>query len=106
MNGKKIFVMGYCFGGTGALELARSGVPLLGTVSFHGGLSSLSPNDASNIKGPVLILHGADDPMVPPAEVAAFKEEMKNGNVSYEFVEYPGAVHAFTNSAAGNDKNK
>ncbi|MCS5711565.1 dienelactone hydrolase family protein [Candidatus Berkiella aquae] len=106
VNGKKIFVMGYCFGGTGALELARSGVPLLGTVSFHGGLSSPTPEDAKNIKGPVLVLHGAEDPNVPPAEVAAFKEEMKNGHVSYEFIEYPGAVHAFTNPLAGNDKSK
>ncbi len=106
VNAKKIVVMGYCFGGTGALELARSGVPLAGTVSFHGGLSNPTPADAKNIKGPVLIMHGAEDPFVPPAEVAAFKDEMKNANISYEFIEYPGAVHAFTNPQAGNDKSK
>ena len=105
VNGRKIVVMGYCFGGTGALELARTGVPLAGTVSFHGGLSNPSPQDASKIKGGVLILHGADDPMVPEAEVKAFKDEMKNANISYEFIEYPGAVHAFTNPKAGNDKS-
>lgn len=106
VNAKKIVVMGYCFGGMGALELARSGVPLAGIVSFHGGLSNPTPQDAKKIKGPVLILHGADDPNVPPAEVAAFKEEMKNANIAYEFIEYPDAVHAFTNPKAGNDKSK
>lgn len=106
VNGKKIFVMGYCFGGTGALELARAGVPLAGAVSFHGGLSNPTPADAKNIRGPLLILHGADDPYVPPAEVNAFKEEMKNANTTYEFIEYPDAVHAFTNPKAGNDNSK
>lgn len=106
VDGKNIVVMGYCFGGTGALELARTGVPLVGTVSFHGGLSNPTPKDAKNIKGGVLILHGADDPNVPPAEVNAFKEEMKNANIHYEFIEYPDAVHSFTNPKAGNDKSK
>lgn len=96
----KILVMGYCFGGTTALELARSGAPLVGTVSFHGGLSNPTPADAKNIKGPVLVMHGADDPLVPPAEVQAFKDEMKKANVKMTFVAYPGAVHAFTNPAA------
>jgi len=106
VNGKKIVVMGYCFGGTGALELARTGVPLAGIVSFHGGLSNPTPQDAKNIKGPILVLHGADDPLVPPAEVNAFKEEMKNAPHRYELIEYPDAVHAFTNPKAGNDKSK
>ncbi len=102
----KIAVIGYCFGGTTALELARSGANLVGTVSFHGGLSTPTPNDAKNIKGRVLVLHGANDPFVPPTEVEAFKTEMKNANVKMEFFAYPGAVHAFTNPAAGdNPKN-
>ena len=102
----KLGVMGYCFGGTGALELARSGAPVLGTVSFHGGLGSKTPEDARKIKGRVLVLHGADDPFVPPAEVAAFKDEMKNAGVSHEFVAYPGAVHSFTHWEAGSDNSK
>ena len=106
VDAKKIVVMGYCFGGTTALELARSGAPLAGTVSFHGGLGTATPDDAKAIKSRVLVLHGADDPFVPPAEVAAFKEEMKKANVKMEFVPYKGAVHSFTNPAAGTDNSK
>jgi dienelactone hydrolase len=106
VNPKNVVVMGYCFGGTSALELARSGAPVIGTVSFHGGLSSPTPNDAKNIKGKVLAMHGADDPFVPATEVAAFKDEMKNAKIEMKFVQYPGAVHSFTNKAAGNDNSK
>ena len=93
-------------GGTGVLELARSGAELRGFVSFHGGLSTPTPEDAKNIKGPILACHGADDPFVPAAEVAAFHAEMKAADVKYEFIAYPGAVHAFTQKAAGNDNSK
>jgi dienelactone hydrolase len=103
---KKIVAIGYCFGGTVALELARSGAPLAATTTFHGGLATPTPQDAKNIKGPVLVLHGADDPYVPAAEVKAFKEEMKNGHVKMEFIPFKGAVHAFAIPAAGNDKSK
>src|SRR5262245_8374757 len=72
---ERIAVMGYCFGGTCALELARSGADIEGVVVFHGNLSTPNPADARNIRGKVLILHGADDPVVPPEEVAAFREE-------------------------------
>ena len=106
VDAKKIVVMGYCFGGTTALELARSGAPLAGTVSFHGGLGTATPDDAKAIKGRVLVLHGADDPFVPAAEVAAFKDEMKKANVKMDFVAYKGAVHSFTNPAAGTDNSK
>ncbi len=98
--------MGFCFGGTTALELARSGAPVTGVVSFHGGLDSPTPADAKNIKGKLLILHGADDPWVPAKEVAAFEKEMKGAQVSYRIEKYPGAVHAFTNPDAGNDPKK
>lgn len=102
----KIVVMGYCFGGTAALELARSGAPLAGTVVFHGGLSNPTPEDAKHIKGKVLVMQGADDPIVGPAEVNAFKEEMQKAGVDMVFIAYPGAVHAYTNPHAGNDKSK
>ncbi|MBN9287902.1 MAG: dienelactone hydrolase [Gammaproteobacteria bacterium 39-13] len=102
----KIIVMGYCFGGTAALELARSGAPLAGTVVFHGGLSNPTPENAKNIKGKVLVMQGADDPIVAPAEVKAFKDEMQKGGVDMIFIAYPNAVHAYTNPQAGNDKSK
>lgn len=103
---QKILVMGYCFGGTTALELARSGATLAGTVSFHGGLSTPTPQDAKNIKSPVLALHGADDPFVPAKEVEDFKKEMNSAGVKLSFISYPKSVHAFTNPAAGNDNSK
>jgi len=99
-------VIGYCFGGTGALELARSGAPLKGVVTFHGGLSNPAPEDAKNIRCPVLVLHGADDPIVKPEEVAAFKSEMDKAHAKYDFIAYPGAVHSFTRPDAGNDNSK
>lgn len=106
VNPKDIVAAGYCFGGTAALELARSGAPVVGTVSFHGILSTPNPDDAKNIKGKLLVLNGAEDPNVTPAQVTAFKEEMKKGGVDLKFVDYKGAVHAFTDPSAGNDKSK
>lgn len=103
---KKIVVIGYCFGGTGALELARTGTALAGAVSFHGGLSNPQPQDAKKIKAPVLVLHGAIDPNVPAAEVESFKNEMNDAKVDYQFVSYSNAVHAFTQKEAGNDISK
>lgn len=102
----QIAAIGYCFGGTGVVELARSGAVVKGVVSFHGGLDSPSPADGKNIKGKVLALHGADDPFVPAKDLAAFEQEMKNAGVDYKLVQYPGAVHAFTQKAAGNDNSK
>ncbi len=101
-----IAAIGYCFGGTGVLELVRSGADVEGVVSFHGGLGTPTPADAKNIKGDVLALHGADDPFVPADEVAAFEKEMKAADVDYELVKYPGAVHAFTQKFAGDDPSK
>jgi dienelactone hydrolase len=102
----QIAAIGYCFGGTGVLELARSGAEIGGVVSFHGGLSNPSPDDAKAISCRVLVLHGADDPFVPAAEVEAFRDEMKAAGKEYGFVAYPGAVHAFTQKMAGDDPSK
>ena len=102
----RLGVMGYCFGGGTSLELARSGAPVKGVVSFHGSLSTPTPEDAKNIKGKVLILHGADDPYVKQADVTAFMDEMRKGGVNWELVQYSGAVHAFTIKGAGADNSK
>ena len=103
---KRTAAIGYCFGGTTVLELARSGADVNGIVSFHGGLDSLNPNDAKNIKGKVLALHGGDDPFVPAEQVAAFQDEMRKAGVDWNMVIYGGAVHSFTNPDAGNDNSK
>lgn len=105
-NASKLAAIGYCFGGTGVIELARSGAEVAGVVSFHGGLDSPTPADGKNIKGEVLALHGADDPFVPAADVKAFEDELTSAGVKYELVKYPGAVHAFTQKAAGDDPKK
>lgn len=102
----KLACIGYCFGGTAAIELARSGAAVKGIVSFHGGLDSPTPADGKNIKCKVLALHGADDPFVPAKDMAAFEQEMKDSGVDYKLVQYPGAVHAFTQKAAGTDNSK
>ncbi len=105
-DGKRVAAIGYCFGGTTVLELARSGAEVNGVVSFHGGLSTPNPGDAKNIKGRVLALHGADDPFVPPKEVADFEDEMRKAGAKWKLVAYPGAVHSFTDWNAGNDNSK
>ena len=103
---KPVAVMGYCFGGMVALELARSGAPVAGTVSFHGGLDTPEPKDAARISGKVLVLHGADDPYVPPAQVEGFEKEMRDAGVDWQLIAYGGAVHAFTDPGAGNDPSR
>ena len=92
--------IGYCFGGSTSLELARSRAALAAVVSFHGGLESPKPEDAANIKAKVLVCHGADDPLVPPAQVAAFEEQMRKTKVDWQIHIYGGAVHSFTNPDA------
>jgi dienelactone hydrolase len=92
----KVAAIGYCFGGMAALELGREGADIAGLVTFHGDLATPTPEDAKNIKGRVLALHGADDPIVPPPMVAAFEKEMRDAEVDWQLVSYGGAVHAFT----------
>jgi len=103
---KRIAAIGYCFGGTTVLELARSGADIAGVVSFHGGLDTPSPEDAKQIKTKVLALHGGDDPFVTAEHVAAFEDEMKKGGVDWQMNVYGGAVHSFTIPEAGNDPSK
>jgi dienelactone hydrolase len=103
---KRVAAMGYCFGGGCALELARSGAPLVGTVSFHGNLDTPNPDDAKKIRGSVLVCHGADDPHVTAEQVLAFEQEMRDAKVDWELNAYGNAVHAFTQPGAGNDPSR
>lgn len=102
----KVLAVGYCFGGTGVIELARAGADVKGVVSFHGGLDSPAPLDGKNIKTKVLALHGADDPYVKAEDLAAFEAEMRENKVDWELVKYGNAVHSFTEVGAGNDNSK
>ena len=98
----RLAAIGYCFGGTLSLELARGGTDLKAAVGFHAGLGTARPEDARNITGKVLALIGADDPIVPHEQRRAFEEEMTAGGVDWQLVVYGGAVHSFTNPRAAN----
>ena len=102
----RIAAIGYCFGGTTVLELARSGADVAGVVSFHGGLDAPNPDDGKNIKCKVLVCHGADDPFSSPQDIAALENEMRKGGVDWQLIKYGGAVHSFTQPMAGNDNSK
>jgi len=106
VDGSKIGVIGYCFGGASALELARSGADVLGTVAFHGTLNTPTPEDAKNIKGRVLALQGGDDPVVPQKEVDGFEAEMRAAHIDWQLVQYGNAVHAYTMPELGTDNSK
>ena len=103
---KRVAAIGYCFGGTTVIELARSGADIAGVVSFHGGLDSPKPEDGRNIKCKVLAMQGADDPFVTPKDMAAFEDEMRKNQVDWELVKFGGAVHSFTQWDAGSDNSK
>ncbi len=103
VDGTKLAAIGYCFGGTGVIELARSGADIDGVVSFHGGLDSPNPEDGKKIRAKVLILHGADDPFVPVKDIEAMKKEFNDAKVDWEMTSYSGTVHSFTHKDAGTD---
>ena len=103
-----IAAIGYCFGGTGVLELARAGADLAGVVSFHGGLGAGEGMEAKkdSVPAKILCLHGALDPHVPANEVAAFEKEMNEAEADWQLITFSGAVHAFTQKMAGDDASK
>jgi dienelactone hydrolase len=97
----KMAAIGFCFGGSVALELARDGADLKAVVSFHGSLATQMPAVAGKVKASVLVLTGADDPLAPPDQVKAFEDEMRNAEVrDWQVVSYGNTLHGFTNPAA------
>lgn len=100
VDSARLAAIGYCFGGGIVLNMARQGVDLKGVASFHGSLTAVRPAQAGIVKAKVLVLHGADDPLVKPEQIEAFKREMADAKVDYRFVSYPGAVHSFTSPEA------
>lgn len=100
VDATQLAAIGYCFGGTTALELARSGADLKAVVGFHSGLGTARPQDAGQIRCPVLVCIGADDPLIPPQQRADFEAEMTAGKVDWRVNLYGGAGHSFTNPDA------
>ena len=96
VDASQLAVIGYCVGGLVALELARSGVPLMATGVFHGTLTTPTPEDAKNIKGRVAVWHGADDPTAPLSEVDALIKELRDARVDFQLELYGGVKHGFT----------
>ena len=105
-NPDNIAVIGFCFGGTGALEAARKNIKVKGVVSFHGGLGRDITLPITPISTKVLACHGADDPYVSKEEIASFQQEMRDAKADWEMIYYANAVHSFTDIDAGNDNSK
>ncbi|SRR5579885_472768 len=97
VDSSRIAAIGFCMGGTFSLELARDGAPLRGIVSFHGGLQTQRPAAAGQVKARILVCTGADDPMIPVAQVNGLAEEMTKAGANWQIISYPGTVHSFTN---------
>jgi len=93
----KIAAIGYCFGGGILLNMARMGTDIDGVVSFHGSLATKSPAAKGDIKTRIRVFNGAADPFIKPEQIDAFKKEMEQAGVDYQFTNYPGAMHSFTN---------
>jgi dienelactone hydrolase len=100
VDSRRLGAIGYCFGGSTVLELARSGAEIAGVVSFHGILETKAPATAGAVKASVLVCTGADDPMIPTAQVTAFANEMRNAGADWQVILYGGTVHSFTNPQA------
>ncbi len=96
----KIAAIGYCFGGGVVLNMARQGIDLKGVASFHGSLAVIKPDQPTPIKAAVRVYNGADDKFSTPEQIEALKNEMADQKVNFKFVNYPGAVHSFTNPEA------
>jgi dienelactone hydrolase len=97
----RIAAIGYCFGGAVALGMARSGADLDAVATFHAALATGQPVEKGKVRARILVMTGADDPLVPAEQVAAFESEMKAASASCEVIRYPGVKHSFTNPEAG-----
>lgn len=95
-----VAAIGYCFGGSVVLELARGGAQLKAVVGFHPGLTTVRPEDAENIGGKVLVFVGSEDPFIPVEQRLAFEAEMRAGGVDWEMILYGGVEHSFTHPRA------
>lgn len=102
----QIVAIGFCFGGTTVLELARDGADVAGVVSFHGGLKTTRPAEKGAIRARILVCHGGDDPFVPADEVQGLWSELRAAGADHQILVLSGAVHSFTDPDAGDDPSK
>lgn len=101
VDASRIGAMGFCFGGSVVLDMARAGTDLKGVAAFHAGLGPAGAQaEPGKVRAKLLVQNGADDPFIKPDSVEAFKKEMDGAKVDYRYISYPGAVHAFTNPEA------
>jgi dienelactone hydrolase len=101
VDANRMAAIGFCFGGSVVLELAREGAGLKAVVSFHGVLTTKAPAVSGKVKASVLVLTGADDPLAPPEQVKAFEDEMRMAGVrDWQVISYGNTLHGFTNPAA------
>lgn len=105
VDGTRVAVIGYCFGGTVALDAAWAGLDLRAVVSFHGNLTTPRPEQSAGVRASILVCHGAADPFVKPEAVEAFQTAMRAGTYDWEFAAFGGAVHSFTNPQADGSFN-
>jgi len=99
-DSNRMGAIGYCFGGALVLNMARFGMDLQGVVSFHGALDSMQKPGPGEVKAKILVCHGAADQFIPDEAIVNFKKEMEEASADFEFVDYQGALHGFTNPAA------
>ncbi len=99
LDPKRVGAIGFCFGGTAVIELAKTGTALGGVVSFHGGLDAAAKWDGRPA-APILALHGAEDPAVPQKDVDAFVADLRERGADWTLVHFGGAVHSFTDKKA------
>lgn len=100
VDDNNIAAIGYCFGGGVVLNMARMGVDLKGVASFHGSLAAYQPAEKDKVKAKIMVFNGEADPFTTREQIAAFKAEMDKAGVDYQFINYPGAKHSFTNPEA------
>ena len=100
VDGKRIGAAGYCMGGAVVLNMARAGEPLAAVAAFHPSLGGYKAGGSGAVKAKVLVANGADDPFNKPEQIEAFKKDMQAAKADMQFIDYPGAVHAFTNPEA------
>lgn len=99
-DARHIAAIGYCFGGSVVLNMARAGEDLDAVASFHGALATTQPAEPGGVKAKVFVANGATDPMIKPEDVLNFHEEMRAAGVEFTYLEYPGVKHSFTNPDA------